>query len=127
MQTPYRILLHIVAMPGCGFRESWEEICHKPDPLLSMYNSISSCKMNPLALHLSANTRLEENRGRLSQRQGLTATQKQVKALNAQIEMMGRDRILTADLKREKIDRMMATRNKRVQQAVERVYPYSNH
>ncbi|OVZ87654.1 DNA repair protein [Yersinia intermedia] len=50
-----------------------------------------------------------------------------MKALNAQIEMMGRDRILTADLKREKIDRMMATRNKRVQQAVERVYPYSNH
>ncbi|WET13876.1 DNA repair protein [Yersinia intermedia] len=92
-----------------------------------MHNSTSSCKMNPLALHLSANTRLEENRGWLSQRQGLTATQKQVKALNAQIEMMGRDRILTADLKREKIDRMMATRNKRVQQAVERVYPYSNH
>lgn len=127
MQTPYRSQPHKVSMPGYGSRESWEGIFHKPDPLLSMHNSTSSCKMNPLALHLSANTRLEENRGRLSQRQGLTATQKQVKALNAQIEMMGRDRILTADLKREKIDRMMATRNKRVQQAVERVYPYSNH
>lgn len=127
MQIPYRILLHTAGMLGCGSRENWAGICHKPDPLLSMHNSTSSCKMNPLALHLSANTRLEENRGRLSQRQGLTATQKQVKALNAQIEMMGRDRILTADLKREKIDRMMATRNKRVQQAVERVYPYSNH
>ncbi|ARB84894.1 DNA repair protein [Yersinia intermedia] len=50
-----------------------------------------------------------------------------MKALTAQIEMMGRDRILTADQKREKIDRMMVTRNKRVQQAVERVYPHSNH
>ncbi|MHA3353170.1 LPD38 domain-containing protein [Yersinia enterocolitica] len=67
---------------------------------------------------------IEENRGKLSQRQGLTATQKQVKALNAQIEMMRRDRILTADQKREKIDRLMATRNKLVQQAVERVNPY---
>lgn len=69
---------------------------------------------------------IEDNRGKLSQRQGLTATQKQVKALNAQIEMMRRDRILTADQKREKIDRLMATRNKLVQQAVERVNPYFN-
>lgn len=69
---------------------------------------------------------IEENRGKLSQRQGLTATQKQVKALNAQIEMMRRDRILTAEQKREKIDRLMATRNKLVQQAVERVNPYFN-
>ncbi|CQD36025.1 LPD38 domain-containing protein [Yersinia mollaretii] len=69
---------------------------------------------------------IEENRGKLSQRQGLTATQKQVKALNAQIEMMRRDRILTADQKREKIDRLMATRNKLIQQAVERVNPYFN-
>lgn len=73
-----------------------------------------------------ANELIEENRGKLSQRQGLTATQKQVKALNAQIEMMRRDRILTADQKREKIDRLMATRNKLVQQAVERVNGYFN-
>lgn len=73
-----------------------------------------------------ANELIEENRGKLSQRQGLTATQKQVKALNAQIEMMRRDRILTAEQKREKIDRLMATRNKLVQQAVERVNPYFN-
>ncbi|WET13879.1 LPD5 domain-containing protein [Yersinia intermedia] len=73
-----------------------------------------------------ANELIEENRGKLSQRQGLTATQKQVKALNAQIEMMRRDRILTADQKREKIDRLMATRNKLVQQAVESVNPYFN-
>lgn len=57
---------------------------------------------------------------------GLTATQKQVKALNAQFEMMRRDRILTEDQKREKIDRLMAIRNKLVQQAVERVNPYFN-
>ncbi|WP_227739444.1 hypothetical protein [Yersinia artesiana] len=37
------------------------------------------------------------------------ATQKPVKALNAQIEMMRRDRILTAAQKRERIDRLMAT------------------
>ncbi|HGP0857380.1 TPA: LPD38 domain-containing protein [Yersinia enterocolitica] len=73
-----------------------------------------------------ANELIEDNRGKLSQRQGLTATQKQVKALNAQIEMMRRDRILTADQKREKIDRLMATRNKLVQQAVERVNGYFN-
>ncbi|HDL7339045.1 TPA: hypothetical protein PXN07_004383 [Yersinia enterocolitica] len=71
-----------------------------------------------------ANELIEENRGKLSQRQGLTETQKQVKALNAQIEMMRRDRILTAEQKREKIDRLMATRNKLVQQAVERVNGY---
>ncbi|CQI96189.1 DNA repair ATPase [Yersinia rohdei] len=69
---------------------------------------------------------IEENRGKLSQRQGLTATQKQVKALNAQIEMVRRDGILTSEQKRERIDRMMAARNMLVQQAVERVNPYFN-
>ncbi|WP_261369115.1 hypothetical protein [Yersinia rohdei] len=69
---------------------------------------------------------IEENRGKLSQRQGLTTTQKQVKALNAQIEMVRRDGILTSEQKRERIDRMMAIRNKLVQQAVERVNGYFN-
>ncbi|EOG6956263.1 LPD38 domain-containing protein [Yersinia ruckeri] len=73
-----------------------------------------------------ANELIEENRGKLSQRQGLTATQQQVKTLNARIEMVRRDRILTSEQKRERIDRMMATRNKLVQQAVERVNPYFN-
>ncbi|MGM7746896.1 LPD38 domain-containing protein [Yersinia enterocolitica] len=73
-----------------------------------------------------ANELIEDNRGKLSQRQGLTATQKQVKALNTQIEMVRRDGILTSQQKRERIDRMMATRNKLVQQAVERVNPYFN-
>ncbi|HHL2559978.1 TPA: DNA repair protein [Yersinia enterocolitica] len=58
------------------------------------------------------------------QRKGLTTTRKQVKALNAQIEMVRRDKILTADQKRERIDRLMATRNKLVRQTVERVNPY---
>ncbi|MCK8583807.1 hypothetical protein LNQ51_02700 [Yersinia ruckeri] len=73
-----------------------------------------------------ANELIEKNRGKLLRRQGLTATQKQVKALNARIEMVRRDRMLTAEQKRERIDRMMATRNKLVQQAVERVNPYFN-
>ncbi|ARZ00822.1 hypothetical protein AXW38_07440 [Yersinia ruckeri] len=73
-----------------------------------------------------ANELIEENRGKLSQRQGLTATQQQVKTLNARIEMVRRDRILTSEQKRDRIDRMMATRNKLVQQAVERVNPYFN-
>ncbi|ALG78367.1 DNA repair ATPase [Yersinia enterocolitica subsp. palearctica YE-P4] len=57
------------------------------------------------------------------QRKGLTTTQKQVKALNVQIEMVRRDRLLTADQKRERIDRLMATKNKLVCQTVERVNP----
>ncbi|HDL8529468.1 TPA: hypothetical protein PXS19_004007 [Yersinia enterocolitica] len=66
----------------------------------------------------------EKHQGKLLQRKGLTTTQKQVKALNAQIEMVRRDRILTADQKRERIDRLMTTRNKLVRQTVERVNPY---
>ncbi|ATM98005.1 DNA repair protein [Yersinia frederiksenii] len=34
--------------------------------------------------------------------------------------------MLTSEQKRERIDRMMATRNKLVRQAVERVNPYFN-
>ncbi|UXD25284.1 hypothetical protein FORC065_2480 [Yersinia enterocolitica] len=66
----------------------------------------------------------EKHQGKLLQRKGLTTTQKQIKALNAQIEMVRRDRILTAEQKRERIDRLMATRNKLVRQTVERVNPY---
>lgn len=49
-----------------------------------------------------------------------------MKTLNARIEMVSRDRILTSEQKRDRIDKMMATRNKLVQQAVERVNPYFN-
>ncbi|MCV9877238.1 hypothetical protein [Brenneria izbisi] len=71
-----------------------------------------------------ANELLQENRGKLSQRKALTATQKQVKQLNAQIELTRIDRILTSEQKRERIDRLMEKRNKLVQLAVERVNPY---
>ncbi|MBL3524113.1 hypothetical protein IM876_15650 [Serratia plymuthica] len=68
----------------------------------------------------------EENRDKLSQRKGLTATQKELRQLNNRIELVRIDRTLTADQKRERIDRFMAQRNQLVQQAVERVNPYFN-
>lgn len=71
-----------------------------------------------------ANVLKEENRGILSQRKKLTDTQKAMRQLNDRIEMVRIDRTLTADEKRERIDRMMAQRNKLYSQAVERVNPY---
>ncbi|MEQ9721311.1 LPD38 domain-containing protein [Yersinia alsatica] len=73
-----------------------------------------------------ANTLLKKNRDKLSRRQGLTTSQKHVKALNAQIEMVRRDRILTGEQKRERIDRLMGTKNKLVRHTIERVNPYFN-
>lgn len=67
-----------------------------------------------------------ENRDKLSQLKGLTATQTELRQLNNRIELVRIDRILTAEQKRERIDRFMAQRNKLVQQAVERVNPYFN-
>ncbi|GKV88531.1 LPD38 domain-containing protein [Pectobacterium carotovorum] len=71
-----------------------------------------------------ANELLQDNREKLSQRKAFTATQKQVKQLNDQIELTRIDRILTADQKRERIDRLMEKRNVLVQQTVKRVNPY---
>ncbi|MBI0552589.1 LPD38 domain-containing protein [Pectobacterium parmentieri] len=71
-----------------------------------------------------ANELLQDNREKLSQRKVFTATQKQVKQLNDQIELTRIDRILTADQKRERIDRLMGKRNKLVQQTVKRIHPY---
>lgn len=73
-----------------------------------------------------ANELLKENGKELSQRKALTATQKQVRGLNQAIEMVMRDRILTAGEKRDRIDKLMARRNAIVQQTVERVNPYFN-
>lgn len=67
-----------------------------------------------------------ENRDKLSQRKGLTATQTEIRQLNNRIELVRIDRLLTAEQKRERIDRFMAQRNKLVQQAVERVNSYFN-
>ncbi|WP_323638763.1 LPD38 domain-containing protein [Pectobacterium polonicum] len=74
--------------------------------------------------HDDANELLQDNREKLSQRKAFTATQKQVKQLNDQIELTRIDRILTADQKRERIDRLMEKRNMLVQQTVKRVHPY---
>ncbi|WP_052012468.1 LPD38 domain-containing protein [Pectobacterium betavasculorum] len=71
-----------------------------------------------------ANELLQDNREKLSQRKAFTSTQKQVKQLNDQIELTRIDRILTADQKRERIDRLMEKRNKLVQQTVKRIHPY---
>lgn len=68
----------------------------------------------------------QENRSELSQRAALTATQLQVRGLNQAIEMVLRDKILTSDEKRDRIDKLMARRNEIVQQTVQRVNPYFN-
>ncbi|MGL5664671.1 MAG: hypothetical protein ACRDD9_00945, partial [Shewanella sp.] len=54
----------------------------------------------------------------LRQRKPLTGIQKQIRQLKAQIELVQRDRTLSPAEKRERIDRMMAARNKLVSQAV---------
>lgn len=69
---------------------------------------------------------IDENKDKLAQRKKMTATQKQMRQLNNQIELVRIDRTLTAEQKRERIDRFMAKRNALTQQAVERVNPYFN-
>ncbi|MBP2845444.1 hypothetical protein J8655_08140 [Dickeya oryzae] len=71
-----------------------------------------------------ASTLKEESAGLLSKRKMLTNTQQAIRKLNDRIEMVRIDRTLNAEEKRERIDRMMAQRNKLYQQAVERVNPY---
>ncbi|MGL5781942.1 MAG: hypothetical protein ACRCXW_05275, partial [Plesiomonas shigelloides] len=60
----------------------------------------------------------EKNMILLRQRKPLTGIQKQIRQLKAQIELVQRDRTLSPAEKRERIDRMMAARNKLVSQAV---------
>ncbi|SLM63482.1 LPD38 domain-containing protein [Dickeya aquatica] len=71
-----------------------------------------------------ASTLKTESAGLLSKRKMMTETQKAVRQLNDRIEMVRIDRTLSADEKRERINRMMAQRNTLYQQAVERVNPY---
>lgn len=68
----------------------------------------------------------EENKDKLAHRKRMTATQTQLRQLNNQIELVRLDRTLTAEQKRERIDRFMAKRNTLTQQAVERINPYFN-
>ncbi|WP_039045379.1 LPD38 domain-containing protein [Plesiomonas shigelloides] len=60
----------------------------------------------------------EKNMILLRQRKSLTGIQKQIRQLKAQIELVQRDRSLSSTEKRERIDRMMAARNKLVSQSV---------
>lgn len=59
-----------------------------------------------------------DNLALLKRRKHLNNVQKQIRQLKAQIELVQRDRLLNEDEKRERIDRMMAARNKLVSQAV---------
>ena len=61
-----------------------------------------------------------ENTGKLAARPVLNHTQTQVRQLNQQIEMIKASKTLTADQKRERIDRAFDARNKLVQRVVQR-------
>lgn len=70
-----------------------------------------------------ANELAQENSGKLAARKVLNHTQQQVRQLNQQIEMIKASKTLTADEKRERIDRAFDARNKVVQMVVQRVRP----
>lgn len=61
---------------------------------------------------------LEEQGGILKSRRSLSRTQQQVRVVRNKIELIQRDRTLTAEEKRRRIDEMLARRNDLVYQAV---------
>lgn len=63
---------------------------------------------------------LEEQGGILKSRRSLSRTQQQVRVVRNKIELIQRDRTLTAEEKRRRIDEMLARRNDLVYQAVTR-------
>ena len=63
---------------------------------------------------------LQENRQALSGRQQLNAAQKQFRALRNEMQLIMRDRTLTAEGKRERIDRLLARRNNLASQMIHR-------
>ncbi|WEE27748.1 LPD38 domain-containing protein [Aeromonas hydrophila] len=65
-----------------------------------------------------ANELLEEQGGILKSRRSLSRTQQQVRVVRNRIELIQRDRTLTAEEKRRRIDEMLARRNDLVYQAV---------
>lgn len=65
-----------------------------------------------------ANELLEEQGGILKSRRSLSRTQQQVRVVRNKIELIQRDRTLTAEEKRRRIDEMLARRNDLVYQAV---------
>ncbi|BBS17658.1 LPD38 domain-containing protein [Aeromonas caviae] len=67
-----------------------------------------------------ANELLEEQGGILKSRRSLSRTQQQVRVVRNRIELIQRDRTMTAEEKRRRIDEMLARRNDLVYQAVTR-------
>lgn len=65
-----------------------------------------------------ANELLEEQGGILKSRRSLSRTQQQVRVVRNKIELIQRDRTMTAEEKRRRIDEMLARRNDLVYQAV---------
>ena len=61
---------------------------------------------------------LEEQGGILKSRRSLSRTQQQVRVVRNKIELIQRDRKMTAEEKRRRIDEMLARRNDLVYQAV---------
>ncbi len=64
------------------------------------------------------NELLEEQGGILKSRRSLSRTQQQIRVVRNKIELIQRDRTLTAEEKRRRIDEMLARRNDLVYQAV---------
>ncbi|WP_326027721.1 LPD38 domain-containing protein [Vibrio cholerae] len=71
-----------------------------------------------------ANELLEERGQILNARKPLKDTQKLIKQLNNEVNLILRDGILTAEEKRERITRKLQQRNALVAQAVRRINPY---
>ncbi|GAA4493425.1 LPD38 domain-containing protein [Pseudaeromonas paramecii] len=63
---------------------------------------------------------LQENRQALAGRQQLNAAQKQFRALRNEMQLIMRDRTLTAEGKRERVDRLLARRNNLASQMIHR-------
>lgn len=70
-----------------------------------------------------ANELARENRGKLAARMTLNHTQTQVRQLNQQIEMIKASKTMSAEEKRQRIDRAFEQRNRLVQMVVQRVRP----
>ncbi|ELY1973104.1 hypothetical protein SL040_004570, partial [Aeromonas salmonicida] len=65
-----------------------------------------------------ANELLDEQGGILKSRSSLSRTQQQVRVVRNRIELLQRDRVLSADEKRRRIDELLSRRNDLVYQAV---------
>ncbi|MFQ1732449.1 LPD38 domain-containing protein [Aeromonas veronii] len=65
-----------------------------------------------------ANELLDEQGGILKSRRSLSRTQQQIRVLRNRIELLQRDKVLSADEKRRRIDELLARRNDLVYQAV---------